>query len=178
MRVEPEESALLLRCPAAEAAVGGARARLDRSAAVGVPAHVTVTYPFRPPAEVTADDHRRLAHVLAQHPSFTLTGARTAWFGDTVVFVELEAAAAVRALTEAVTAAFPEFPPYGGAFAEVVPHLTIGDHHDVAALRAAERDVLARLPFTQAVVEVELWAGPAPVSGRGTWRHLRSYPLG
>lgn len=93
---------------------------------------MTVTHPFRPPAEVTADDHRRLAHVLAQHPSFTLTGRRTAWFGDTVVFVELEAAAAVRALTEAVTAAFPQFP----------------------------------------------WAGPAPGSGRGTWRHLRSYPPG
>ena len=55
--VEHEESALLLRCPAAEPVVGSSRARLDRAAAVGVPAHLTVTYPFRPPALLTEEDH-------------------------------------------------------------------------------------------------------------------------
>jgi hypothetical protein len=31
-----------------------------------------------------------------------------------------------RALTRAVWSAFPDFPPYGGAFTEIVQHLTIG----------------------------------------------------
>ena len=46
------ESALLLLVPVAEAAVGAQRARLDSSARDGVPAHVTVLYPFLPPAEI------------------------------------------------------------------------------------------------------------------------------
>jgi hypothetical protein len=175
--VEHEESALLLRCPAAEPVVGPSRARLDRAAGVGVPAHVTVTYPFRPPALLTEEDHRRLAETVAARPSFTLTGASTAWFGESVVFVELTGRAAVVGLIEAVEAAFPEFPPYAGAFSEVVPHLTVGHDHDVAELRAAEQTVLARLPFTQVVTEVELWCGPALSSGKGPWRCARSYPL-
>jgi 2'-5' RNA ligase len=178
VEVEDEESALLLRCPAAESAVGAARARLDRAARVGVPAHVTVTYPFKPPALLSDDDHRLLERVLTERSSLSLTCARTAWFGDAVVFVELASPATVLALTEAVLAAFPEFPPYEGAFAEVVPHLTIGHDHDAATLRAAEEEVRSRLPFTQVVSEVELWAGPALSSGRGPWHRVRSYDLG
>ena len=77
-----------------------------------------------------------------------------------------------------VSAAFPEHPPYGGVFADVVPHLTIGHDHDVATLRAAEDAVSARLPFVQRVDEVELWSGPPPVSAHGRWRLVRAYPLG
>jgi hypothetical protein len=42
------QSALLLPVPAAEAAVGPYRALLDPSARDGVPAHITVLYPFLP----------------------------------------------------------------------------------------------------------------------------------
>jgi hypothetical protein len=40
------ESALLVTVPAAEPAVARHRSRLDTSATVGVPAHITVLYPF------------------------------------------------------------------------------------------------------------------------------------
>ena len=173
-----EDSALLLRCPAAEPVVGRWRARLDPAAAVGVPAHVTVVYPFRPVADLSAADHARLGRLFARAPTFTLVGERTAWFGDTVLYVELTGAAAVSSLIRAVTADFPAYLPYGGAFAEVVPHLTVGDGHDVSVLRDAEDAVRARLPFTQAVAQVELWSGPRPASGRGRWRLVRAYPLG
>ncbi len=106
-----------------------------------------------------------------------MTGTATAWFGETVVFVGLAGGAAVVDLIEAVAAAFPEYPPYAGAFTDVVPHLTVGHDHDVETLRAAEDTVRARLPFTQVVTEVELWSGPSLSSGRGPWR-LRPYPLG
>jgi hypothetical protein len=173
-----EESALLLRCPTAEPAVGRLRARLDLAAGVGVPAHVTVMYPFRPVDDLSAADHALLGRLFTAVPSFTLVGSRTAWFGDQVLYVELTGAEVVSSLTEAVTAAFPAYLPYGGAFAEVVPHLTVGDDRDVSVLRAAEDAVRARLPFTQPVTEVELWSGPPPVSGRGRWRLVRAYPLG
>ena len=46
------QSALLVPVPAAEPAVAEHRARLDGSARDGVPAHLTVLYPFLPPALV------------------------------------------------------------------------------------------------------------------------------
>ena len=48
------ESAVLVPVPEAERAVGGHRDRLDRAAAWGVPAHVTVLYPFVAPPAITA----------------------------------------------------------------------------------------------------------------------------
>jgi hypothetical protein len=46
------ETALLLPVPAAEPAVGRHRARLDEAARDGVPAHITVLYPFLSPAGI------------------------------------------------------------------------------------------------------------------------------
>jgi hypothetical protein len=173
-----EESALLVRCPAAEPAVGAWRARLDAAAAVGVPAHATVTYPFRAVTALTEADHRRLEQLFAAVPRFVLTGAATAWFGDEVLYVALTGGDRVSGLIDLVAREFPEHPPYGGTVADVVPHVTVGHDHDVERLRAAEGAVRARLPFTQAVTEVELWTGPPPASGRGRWRLVRAYPLG
>jgi len=67
-----QEAALIIVCPEAEPAVSGHRSRLDRAAQVGVPAHVTVTYPFKPLAEMTADDHAALETALAAAGPFTL----------------------------------------------------------------------------------------------------------
>jgi hypothetical protein len=41
------------RFPKAEPVVGQLRARLDRAASRGIPAHVTVLYPFVPPGQIT-----------------------------------------------------------------------------------------------------------------------------
>ena len=173
-----EESALLVRCPEAESAVGAWRDRLDMAASMGVPAHATVTYPFRPVQALTTHDHARLEQLFGALPSFTLVGERTAWFGEEVLYVALTGSAHVSALIDAVAGAFPEHPPYGGSIADVVPHVTVGHDQDVAVLRAAEEAVRAALPFTQVVTQVELWTGPPPRSGRGGWRRVRAYPLG
>ena len=47
-----------------------------------------------------------------------------------MVYLAPEPAAPFVALTEAVGAEFPGFPPYGGAFDEVVPHLTISEANE------------------------------------------------
>jgi len=82
-------------------------------------------------------------------------------------------------LTSAVFAAFPDHPPYGGAFDGSAPHLTIGERHlgdlvDVAALRRAEAAVRERLPLITRVDRVQLLAGSdAP----GSWTVVRELPL-
>jgi hypothetical protein len=170
------EAALLVICPSAETAVGAERSALDRSAQVGVPAHITVAYPFKP--DLGEAEHRRLDELFGAVPSFTVLGQRTAWFDEVVLYVEPVDPAPLVGLTTAVTAAFPAYPPYGGAFHDVVPHLTIGHDHSVEVLRAAEQAVLARLPFGQLVDHVELWSGPALATAAvGSWRRVGDYPL-
>ena len=168
------ETALIVTCAAAEAVMGDERSRLDRAAQVGIPAHLTVLYPFK--TDLAPDDHRGLAELFLSFRAFTVIGERTGWFDDEVVFVEPVDPAPVIALTRAVEGAFPEHPIYGGAFDAVVPHLTIGQGQSPEALRAAERAVLDRLPFSQMVDHVELWSGPALATApAGSWRRLCDY---
>lgn len=180
-----DESALLLPVPAAEQAVGPHRAALDASAADGVPAHFTVLYPFLPAASVDEPVLGRVRGIVGSVRRFSLTLARVAWFGESVLWLAASDEAPLRALTAACHAAFPSCAPYGGRHADVVPHLTIGhagDHLDgdpLPALRAAEADVRKRLPIVTEATEVILMAGPSP-DGRAApapWTTLARFPL-
>lgn len=173
------ETALLLTVPEAEPAVGRHRRTLDPAAADGIPPHVTVLYPFVPFTDLDEDDHRLLAQIFAGTGPLDLRFGRTAWFGDSVLYLEIGAEDRVRELTQQVVRTFPCHAPYGGdvPLDSVIPHLTIGTGADHAALSTAERDVQDSLPFEATVGEVQLWAGPA-VGGRTDpvpWTCVRSY---
>src|SRR5690348_2380773 len=81
------ESALLIAVPAAEPAVGEHRARLDPSARGGVPAHLTVLYPFLAPPLIDDAVLASLAALFAAVPAFAFTLDRVGWFGDEVVWL-------------------------------------------------------------------------------------------
>jgi 2'-5' RNA ligase superfamily len=167
--------------PAAEPVVAEHRARLDHSAQDGVPAHVTVLYPFLSPALLDDAVLASLARLFAGVPAFAFTLDRVAWFGDNVVFLRPADPAPFRALTDLAFAAFPSCPPYGGQHAEVIPHLTIGDRGGLAALAAAGAAVVPHLPVTTTAAEVILMAGPPwddPSVSAGRWHRLVSFPLG
>lgn len=178
LAVPRAESALLITCPQSEHVVGSHRAQYDRAAQLGVPAHITVIYPFQAPDRMTEADHVRLQHIFTSLSGFMLVGASTAWFNQAVLYVEPQDPSPIIELAEAVVDAFPDFPPYGGAFEQLIPHLTVGHDQPVDVLRAAERDDLTKLPFSQKVTTVELWSGPPLSSGIGRWVRARSYRLG
>jgi hypothetical protein len=48
----PIESGLVVLAPEAEFLVGPFRAKYDPSAAAGMPAHITLLYPFKQPDEI------------------------------------------------------------------------------------------------------------------------------
>jgi 2'-5' RNA ligase superfamily len=117
-----QESTILVPVPEAEPVVGQLRARLDRAAIRGIPAHVTVLYPFVRPGQITLAVIDKAAAAVASVQGFDCRFAGTGWFGDQAVWLAPEPAGPFRALTAAVHAAFPQCPPFGGAFAEVIPH--------------------------------------------------------
>jgi 2'-5' RNA ligase len=171
------ESTILVPVPEAEPVVGQLRAELDRSASRGIPAHVTVLYPFVPPEQITAAVIGKAAAAVASVPGFDCRFAGTGWFGDQVVWLAPEPASPFRALTAAVHAAFPQRPPFGGAFAEVIPHLTVGDRPEggLGVLRAAEAEVLAALPVRTHVGRAWLMTG---TQAPGSWQLRATFPLG
>jgi 2'-5' RNA ligase len=172
------QSALLLPVPAAEAAVGPHRARLDASARDGVPAHITVLYPFLPPAEIGPAVLAELSRLFVVVPRFSFTLDRVRWFDQSVVWLGPSDESRFRALTDLAGGAYPSCPPYGGAHEDVVPHLTIGDRADPAELRAAAEAITPLLPIVTEATQVTLMAGPDPGRQPGRWRTVASFALG
>jgi 2'-5' RNA ligase len=170
------ESAVLVPVPEAERVVGRHRARLDRAAVEGVPAHVTILYPFVAPPEITAATIEVLAAAVGSVSGFDCEFPRTAWFGEDVLWLAPVPDGPFRALTRAVTAAFPGYPPYGGSIANVVPHLTVGDGPagGVADLQAAEADVLGALPVRAQISHAWLMTGAREP---GSWHAIAELPL-
>jgi 2'-5' RNA ligase len=173
----PTETAVIAAVPEAGPLVERHRQRLDAAAGWGVPAHVTVLYPFVPAAAVDQDVVARLAAAVASVPAFDCCFARARWFGQDVLWLDPEPDEPFRRLTAAVWAAFPQQPPYGGAFDDPVPHLTVAETRlgGLPAAEAAERAVQEGLPLLAHVDRLLLIAGAdAPRS----WRVLHELPLG
>lgn len=170
------ETAVIVPVPAADAVVGAYRAVLDRSAAWGVPAHVTVVYPFVPPDLITEAVVEDLREVLTTVSSFECTFSRVSWFGKDVAWLDPDPAEPFRALIELVWRRFPEYPPYGGAHTELIPHLTVGSTRlgDRRALRRAAVDVQSKLPIRDEIRRVRLIAGNA---GARSWRTVVEFAL-
>jgi 2'-5' RNA ligase len=165
-------SALVITVPAAEPVVGPWRLQYDPSAAAGMPAHVTVLYPWL--AASAIDDHvlARLDSLVRREPAFGLRLAEPARFPDTL-YLRPEPDAPFRRLTAAVTASWPDRPPYGGAYADVVPHLTVAGHQAAAVLDDVEA---ALVPFD--VVDTRIDAVELYVFDGSAWRPRHRSPLG
>ncbi len=70
--------------------MGRHRRRLDRAAGWGVPAHVTVLYPFLPPQALSGQVLATLSAVIASVRAFECTFATTAWFDQEVLWLAPE----------------------------------------------------------------------------------------
>ena len=167
MATSEPTSAIVVRVPVS-GALERARRQWDWAAGVGVPAHVTILFPFLPVAQLTPEVRRSLAAIAAAHEPFDVRFARVGRFPG-VVYLAPEPAARFARLTGAVVARFPDYPPYEGAFDEVVPHLTVVESataplDEIAA--AAER----HLPFTRRVTSLEVLVEGPDEHWHGRWR--------
>jgi 2'-5' RNA ligase len=91
----------------------------------GVAAHITLLAPFHPPSRIDDAVIRYLAGFFAEVMPFGYELTEVCEFPSGITYLAPEPAAPFRRLTQDLHHAFPEFPPYGGAFDEVVPHLTV-----------------------------------------------------
>lgn len=155
--------------------MGPWRERGDPVSPRGVPAHVTVLYPFVTPP---LDDHvlAAVAEVVVRHPSFTATFRRTERFGDRVLYLVPEPVEPFLALTRALVARFPDHPPYAGevAFDELRPHCTVCHSDDPELLGDAASALVGMAPVVQVVDHVTVLAEDE----RQEWQVVARLPLG
>lgn len=121
---------------------------------IGIPAHVTLLFPFVPAETLDQAVIGALAEVVANVPAFDFTLARPARFPETL-YLAPEPPEPFVSLTEAIHARFPSHPPYEGVHETIVPHLTVA-HGDAALMDEAERDVTPGLPIVARANEVVL----------------------
>lgn len=165
-------TAVIVPIPAAEPLIGQLRSELDPPARWGVPAHVTVLFPF-----VAVDDGvlAALGEVVATVPAFTATFAEVGWFGEDVVWLAPRPVAPFVALTVAVQERF-ELRPYEGKYGtDPVPHLTVGNGAPLPRLRAAAASVVAGLPVHAEINSVRVITGRRSVN---SWSTVAELSLG
>jgi 2'-5' RNA ligase len=148
------------------------RSRWDWAASVGVPAHVTIVFPFVPAGRLGPAVRRELAEIAGHQQPFEIRFDRVGQF-PSVVYLAPDPVDPVKSLIASVVATFPDYPPYGGAHDVVIPHLTITESAtaplDLIATQATER-----LPFAHRVTSLEVLV-EAP---DGRWRPRWRLPLG
>jgi 2'-5' RNA ligase len=168
---------LAIPVPAAEALVRGLAAQWERTYDLGGPedvhAHVTVLGPFVAPEAVDDQLHGALRSFFAGVSPFAFRLEEVRVFTDDVVYLAPEPAERFTELTAAVVAAFPGYPPYGGRFASVVPHLTIGPIWSPEMKRALIAAGEAFVPVETVADEVRLI-----VNDDSSFRTVARYPFG
>jgi hypothetical protein len=145
--------------PEADALVRSVAGRQMPSLVLGedeVLAHITALGPFLPAERVTPDVVARLRGFFAGFPAFQFALTEVRVFEGGIVYLAPEPPAPFIALTAALAARYPETPPYGGRFEEVIPHLTVG-FADQYITEAWLRQVASRaLPLRCRATEVRL----------------------
>ena len=166
------DTAVLVRVPEAEPVVREWRLRHTYDAPLGIPAHVTLLFPWVLVDELGDAAEQRLAEILGKTEPFDVTFARTARFPG-VLYLEPQPSDPFSALTEAIAAEWPEHPPYEGEHETVIPHLTVAESDDDELLERIRAEVEPQLPVKTRVTEAELYEEDAA----GRWHERSRVPL-
>ncbi len=150
------ESAVIVPVLQADGLLRPWRPRWQPAAPVGIPAHVTLAYPFLPADELGTAALSGLSAVFGAQPPFSVSlggvGRRPG-----IVYLEVDPAEQLVALAAQVHAAFPASrSEWGGPERPLVPHVTALRSDDDEALDAAASALAVRLPLACRLAEVWL----------------------
>jgi 2'-5' RNA ligase len=168
------QTGLVIVISEAEARFGHLRRKFDPQASLGVPAHITILFPFMAPELVDSSVRRRLGILFKRYSPFRCVLNRVERFSTTAYLAPAFAAPFVE-LTMAVARLFPEYPPYGGAHPSVIPHLTVADG-DASAAETTERELRADIerngPVAAHCGSVRLLENSS-----GRWKEMHEFAL-
>jgi len=151
---EAGQSAIVVPVYDADCAVSPWRQRYDRSALLGMPAHITVLYPFLDEPLLTGQVLERLRQDAAMSSAIEIRFSRMARFPG-YLYLKPEPVEGLRALICQFADRWPQTPRYGEAQQPIVPHLTVAESTN-AVLDVVEKELESRLPFSAVLNSIEL----------------------
>ncbi len=134
------------------------------------PPRITILFPFIAPARIDFALEAAIREMAAKAAPFEFALARVGRFPG-VLYLAPVPSEPFKRLTAECTARWPELPPYGGAYDEVVPHLTVAEGAEPPGLaEALER----RLPLRTEATHLALLVRDR----RSRWSIRARFPLG
>ena len=170
-RYRAGQTALLAIVEELEPLVGRWRRRFDSSASAGVPAHVTVLFPFLDIDRITHTVVGHLRNLIGARSPFTVRFEECRRFPD-VLYLAPTPDQPFRALTEEIAKRWPEAPPYEGQFTEVIPHLTVAHSQQPRIFEELQAELAAQLPATATISSVSMFN-----SDGHRWRHHMEFSM-
>lgn len=171
------ESALVILVPEADSVVRPFRDRFDPSATLGVPAHITLLYPFLSPERIGAAVVDQVTECFRGFAPITYSLTELRRFPATTLYLAPEPDEPFRKLTTAIWNRFPETPPYGGMWPDIVPHLSVGQFADASELERVA-DELTRTWETALPIRAYASTAALLVNMTGRWVVERTFELG
>ena len=127
MMVESEsQSVLAVSVPEADAILTLVRSSFDGEVPpIGVNAHITIMYPWMPPALIDEQAIHDLTSLFSGFSCFDFS-LRIGWFGhhEVMLLVPEDDSPFVR-MTEAVINHWPQYPYFGGEYDKIEPHVSL-----------------------------------------------------
>ncbi|HYY43869.1 MAG TPA: 2'-5' RNA ligase family protein [Actinomycetota bacterium] len=139
---------------AAEEAVSAWRSAYDPSAPQGMPAHVTLMFPFLGPRHIGEQTLDSLGALFSAEDPFDVAFRRFGTFPG-VLYLAPEPSAPFSRLTARIARHFGTL-PYEGRHSEVIPHLTVAMDTDDELNQKIEEAVSEHLPIVTRVEEAWL----------------------
>jgi hypothetical protein len=134
-----------------------------------VHSHLTLLGPWLP--FPSPRDLATVAAIVAGTPAFDYVLSQVAAFPDGLIHLRADDPAPFAALTRALAAAFPQCPPYGGAFPDPVPHVTLDRVADGISIESARADLNGVLPARGRATRVDLqWWANDDCRVLGSWQ--------
>ncbi|MBN4046484.1 2'-5' RNA ligase family protein [bacterium AH-315-P15] len=164
----------MLPIPELEKHIGRWRKTCDPAAMMGVPPHITLTFPFHPWKGCDDPGLKALKDIARAQPPIDLTFEGLGSFPGTLYFWP-EPADVLVDLIERIHSAYPGYPPYRGAFEHVIPHLTVGDRLNPEQSKCLCGEIMETLapqmPLHARATKIQLLESDGSVwSERAAWR--------
>jgi hypothetical protein len=151
------QTGLVVPVPAADALLASVGARYPGTVREGVPAHVSLLYPFVPAAELDEQVTCALGELLAEQTPMPVQFAKC-YRQDGFVALFPDPINGLKELVSKTRRRWPDVVPYEGVYGDVEPHLTVAMRCSAETAVTIEQEVSAQLPISAELREAWLVA--------------------
>lgn len=163
------QTGLVIPVPTADALLTAVGARYPGTVRAGVPAHVSLLYPFVAAAELDERVTIALGELLAEQPPMRVQFAEC-YRRDGFVALRPDPIDGLKDLVSETRRRWPDVMPYEGVYGDVEPHLTVAMRCSAQVAVTIEQEVTAELPISAELREAWLVAFEGQWTLRGQFK--------